>query len=118
MRLIVPPTGRLEPANVTITAPAVTPLCQVSATLVPVRKNTSMKWQSAEPVLLGEHCESWQLVDHEEIEHALVFNTHKPDADSAVYYWAVKPFHGAGNVGSAKNADDARLMAEQRLSQS
>ena len=74
-----------------------------------------MRWQSTEPFLLGENCESWQLVDHEETEHALVFNTHKPGADGHVYYWAVKPFHGAGNVGSAKNAVDARLMAEKRL---
>ena len=57
----------------------------------------------------------FQLQDMEETEHALVFNTHRPDTCSNLYYWAVKPFHGVGNIGNAKTAADARIMAEKRL---
>ena len=80
------------------------------------RMKTVLRWQPTDPVLLGARCESWQLVDMKEAEHALVFNTHTPDADGNNFYWAVKPFHGADNIGSAKTAADARIMAEKRLS--
>lgn len=73
-----------------------------------------LRWRRTEPVLLEEGCESWQLVDDEETEYALVFNTNKPDSDGNIYYWAVNPY-GAVNIGRAKTAEVARMMAEKRL---